>query len=64
MDYWWNKEEAKGMRGGLSHNFLLASDINGYITIFDIGNSGKEKNTKRVGNTQGKPKQRVVLWRE
>jgi hypothetical protein len=29
----------------------MASDINGYITIFDIGNNGKEKLTKRVGNT-------------
>lgn len=37
-------------------NFLLASDINGYITIFDIGTAGKEKNTRRIGNTQGKPK--------
>lgn len=37
-------------------NFLLASDINGYITIFDIGVPGKEKNTRRIGNTQGKPK--------
>jgi hypothetical protein len=29
----------------------MASDINGYITIFDIGNPGKEKLTKRIGNT-------------
>jgi WD40 repeat protein len=42
----------------------LASDVNGYITIFDIGNLGKEKNTKRVGATQGKPKQRIVIWRD
>lgn len=42
----------------------MASDINGYITIFDIGNPGKEKLTKRIGNTQGKPKQRIVLWRD
>ena len=42
----------------------MASDINGYITIFDIGNNGKEKLTKRVGNTQGKPKQRLVIWRD
>lgn len=42
----------------------MASDVNGYITIFDIGAPGKERLTKRVGNTQGKPKQRVVLWRD
>ena len=34
-----------------SQNYLLASDINGYITIFDIGVPGKEKTTKRIGNT-------------
>jgi hypothetical protein len=39
------------LKGGLTSNFLMASDINGYITIFDIGNNGKEKLTKRVGNT-------------
>lgn len=42
----------------------MASDVNGYITIFDIGNIGKEKLTKRIGYTQGKPKQRIVLWRD
>jgi hypothetical protein len=39
----------------LNQNLLLASDVNGYITIFDIGNQGKEKLAKRIGNTQGKP---------
>lgn len=42
----------------------MVSDINGYITIFDIANPGKEKQAKRIGNTQGKEKQRVVLWRD
>jgi hypothetical protein len=42
----------------------LASDITGYITVFDIGKPGKEKLTKRIGFTQGKPKQRIVLWRD
>jgi hypothetical protein len=42
----------------------MASDINGYITIFDMGGPGKEKLTKRIGNTQGRAKQRVVLWRD
>jgi len=42
----------------------MASDVNGYITIFDIGYPGKERLTKRIGNTQGKPKQRIVLWRD
>ena len=42
----------------------MLSDINGYITIFDIGKPGKEKLTKRVGSTQGKSKQRIVLWRD
>jgi hypothetical protein len=35
---------------------LLASDTEGYITIFDVGASGKEKTAKRVGNMAGKPK--------
>ena len=52
------------MKGSMTQNFLMASDINGYITIFDINNPGKEKLTKRIGNTQGKPKQRVVVWRD
>jgi hypothetical protein len=52
------------MNGSLTQNFLMASDINGYITIFDISTPGKEKLTKRIGNTQGKPKQRIVLWRD
>ena len=51
METWWCNDKPKGMIGGLAQNFLLASDVNGYITIFDIGNPGKEKNTKRVGNT-------------
>ena len=42
----------------------MASDTEGYITIFDIGNPGKEKSAKRIGNMAGKPKQRVVLWRD
>ena len=42
--------------GGQSQNYLLASDINGYITIFDINQPGKEKLAKRIGNTQGRPK--------
>jgi len=50
--------------GGLASNYLMVSDINGYITIFDIGKPGKEKLCKRVGNTQGKSKQRIVLWRD
>ena len=52
------------MKGSLTQNFLMASDINGYITIFDINTPGKEKLTKRIGNTQGKPKQRIVIWRD
>jgi hypothetical protein len=40
----------------LTQNYLLASDINGYITIFDIGSVGKERHTKRIDGTQGKPK--------
>ena len=51
-------------KSGLTANYLMASDVNGYITIFDIGNPGKERLTKRIGNTQGKPKQRIVLWRD
>ena len=42
----------------------MASDINGYITIFDINLPGKEKLAKRIGNTIGRPKQRVVIWRD
>ena len=53
-----------GLKGSMTQNFLLASDINGFITIFDIGKPGKEKLTKRIGNTIGKPKQRIVLWRD
>ena len=34
----------------------MVSDINGYITIVDIANPGKEKQAKRIGNTQGKEK--------
>jgi hypothetical protein len=40
------------------------SEITGHITIFDIGKPGKEKLAKRIGNTQGKSKQRIVLWRD
>lgn len=34
-----------------SSNLLLVSDVNGYITIFDINSPGKEKLTKRIGYT-------------
>jgi len=37
--------------GGLTQNYLMSSDINGFITIFDIGKPGKEKLTKRIGFT-------------
>lgn len=60
----WLNTNRPGIKGGQTQNFLLASDINGYITVFDIGNPGKESNTKRIGFTQGKPKQRIVLWRD
>lgn len=52
----WTINGKLGGKGGLSSNYLLVSDVNGYITIFDIGNPGKEKLTKRVGFTQGRPK--------
>jgi hypothetical protein len=42
----------------------LAADTNGYITVFDINVTGKESSSKRIGATQGKPKQRVILWRD
>jgi|DEB0MinimDraft_12_1074336.scaffolds.fasta_scaffold47444_1 hypothetical protein len=61
----WLSSGRPGMKnGGLTQNYLMSSDINGYITIFDIGKPGKEKLTKRIGFTQGKSKQRVVLWRD
>jgi WD40 repeat protein len=60
----WLSSNRPGSKAGLTQNYLLASDVNGYITIFDIGAPGKEKNTKRIGNTQGRPKQRIVLWRD
>ena len=60
----WLSENSPGIKKGMSSNLLMASDVNGYITIFDIGNIGKEKLTKRIGYTQGKPKQRIVLWRD
>lgn len=53
-----------GAKVAMSQNLLLASDINGYITIFDIGTVGKERQTKRIGNLIGKPKQRLVVWRD
>lgn len=60
----WLSTNRPGSKAGLTQNYLLAADIHGYITIFDIGNPGKEKSTKRIGFTQGKPKQRIVLWRD
>jgi len=47
----WLNSNRPGVKGGLTQNFLLASDIDGYITIYDIGKPGKEKLTKRVGHT-------------
>jgi len=44
-------EHKTPVKMGLTHNLLLSSDVNGYITIFDINHQGKEKLTKRVGNT-------------
>jgi hypothetical protein len=60
----WLNTDRPGIRVGQTQNFLLASDVNGYITVFDIGHPGKEKNTKRIGYTQGRPRQRIVLWRD
>lgn len=60
----WLNTDRPGIRVGQTQNFLLASDVNGYITVFDIGHQGKEKNTKRIGYTQGRPRQRIVLWRD
>jgi len=53
MNQYWITAQYKPppIKGGPTSNYLMASDINGYITIFDIGNNGKEKLTKRVGNT-------------
>ena len=60
----WLSSNRPGAKTGVTQNYLLAADIYGYITIFDIGGIGKEKNTKRIGSTQGKPKQRIVIWRD
>ena len=60
----WLNTNRPGVKLGHTMNFLLASDVNGYVTVFDIGKPGKEKLTKRIGYTQGKPKQRIVLWRD
>jgi len=39
LEPWWVQEINKPTHmGGLSHNLMMASDVNGYITIFDIGN--------------------------
>jgi len=54
MEFWPQKNV--NMRGSITSNYLMASDVNGYITIFDIGYPGKEYGTKRIGNTEGKPK--------
>ena len=47
----WTINGKLGGKGGQASNYLLVSDVNGYITIFDIGIPGKEKNTKRAGFT-------------
>ena len=47
----WLSSNRPGVKTGLTQNYLLAADIYGYITIFDIGGIGKEKNTKRIGST-------------
>ena len=54
-EYWLSRNYT-AIKGGLTANYLMVSDINGYITIFDIANPGKEKQAKRIGNTQGKEK--------
>ena len=47
----WLSSNRPGAKTGVTQNYLLAADIYGYITIFDIGGIGKEKNTKRIGST-------------
>jgi hypothetical protein len=47
----WLNSNRPGLKGGQTQNFLLASDVNGYITVFDINKPGKEKLTKRIGYT-------------
>mmetsp|Transcript_17681 Transcript_17681/g.29884 ORF Transcript_17681/g.29884 Transcript_17681/m.29884 type:complete len:163 (+) Transcript_17681:1240-1728(+) len=44
LDEYWSSASGQSIKkGALFQNFLMASDMNGYITIFDIGNPGKEK---------------------
>ena len=37
-------------------NLLVASDVNGVITICDIGEPGMERLTKKIGQMNGRPK--------
>ena len=48
LNNYWPQQPIKPAQ---THNYIMASDVNGYITIFDIGAPGKERLTKRVGNT-------------
>lgn len=63
MEYWSSKNH-KEIKSDSSSNYLMASDVDGYITIFDIGNPGKEKVSKRIGNAYGNKKMRVILWKD
>jgi hypothetical protein len=49
--FWLSSGRQGNKHGGLTQNYMMSSDINGYITIFDIGKPGREKLTKRIGYT-------------
>ena len=58
------KTEIRGLAVSSAENFLVAGCKDGLITVYDLGQPGKERLVKELVSFMGKEGVRLVAWRE
>ena len=58
------KTEIRGLAVSSAENFLVAGCKDGLITVYDLGQPGKERLAKELVSFMGKDGVRLVAWRE
>jgi hypothetical protein len=44
--------------------YLVSGDLEGCLSIFEIGKPGRERFVKQIASYQGRPGIRFICWRE
>lgn len=56
--------QIRGLAKSAAENYIVAGCTDGLITVFDLGQTGKERLTKELVSFMGKEGVRLVAWRE